>query len=82
MNKARDPWSPPHNTDCGSVLSLDDVIGTTTRALADRSAVRDLIDVHAAAEHRARPELEQPGRRHGRDAFRLDDLRHRLAGAE
>ncbi|WP_148590894.1 nucleotidyl transferase AbiEii/AbiGii toxin family protein [Streptomyces sp. WAC01526] len=75
-------WSPPHNTVYGPVLSLDDVIGTKVRALADRGAVRDLIDVHAAAEHRDRPELEQLGRRHGRDAFRLDDLRDRLAGAE
>ncbi|MEV0370362.1 nucleotidyl transferase AbiEii/AbiGii toxin family protein [Streptomyces sp. NPDC050636] len=74
-------WSPPQNTAYGPVLSLDDVIGTKVRALADRGAVRDLIDVHAA-EHRGRPELEQLGQRHGRDAFRLDDLRDRLAGAE
>ncbi|MGW2393970.1 nucleotidyl transferase AbiEii/AbiGii toxin family protein [Streptomyces lydicamycinicus] len=71
-------WSPPRDTEYGPVLSLDDVI----RALADRGAVRDLIDVHAAAEHHTRPQLEQarPTPRHG--AFRLDDLRDRLPGAE
>lgn len=75
-------WSPPRDTEYGPVLSLDDVIGTKVRALADRGAVRDLIDVHAAAERRTRPELERLGQRHGRDTFRLDDLRDRLAGAE
>ncbi|MFB6440731.1 nucleotidyl transferase AbiEii/AbiGii toxin family protein [Streptomyces sp. NPDC056411] len=75
-------WSPPCDTEYGPVLSLDDVIGTKVRALADRGAVRDLIDVHAAAERRTHPELEHLGQRHGRGAFRLDDLRDRLAGAE
>ncbi|KIZ15706.1 nucleotidyl transferase AbiEii/AbiGii toxin family protein [Streptomyces natalensis] len=75
-------WSPPRDTEYGPVLSLDDVIGTKVRALADRGAVRDLIDVHAAAEHRTPPELEGLGQRHGRDAFCLEDLRDRLVGAE
>lgn len=56
--------------------------GDKFRAPADRGAVRDLIAVHAAAEHRPLPELEQLGQRHGRDASRLDDLRDRLAGTE
>lgn len=41
-------WSPPVATEYGPVLGLDDVIGTKVRALADRGAVRDLIDVHSA----------------------------------
>ncbi|MFJ9646419.1 nucleotidyl transferase AbiEii/AbiGii toxin family protein [Streptomyces sp. NPDC004244] len=75
-------WSPPAHTEYGPVLALDDVIGTKVRALADRGAVRDLIDVHAAARRRTTAELEHLGRRHGRDEFRLDDLHDRLAGAD
>ncbi|MFK0235514.1 nucleotidyl transferase AbiEii/AbiGii toxin family protein [Streptomyces vinaceus] len=58
------------------------VIGTKVRALADRGAVRDLIDVHAASRLRTTPELEHLGRRHGRDEFRLEELHDRLAGAD
>ncbi|MGP3982909.1 nucleotidyl transferase AbiEii/AbiGii toxin family protein [Streptomyces sp. KR80] len=75
-------WSPPEETEYGPVLALDDVIGTKVRALADRGAVRDLIDVHAAVDHRTTADLERLGERHGRDEFRLEDLRDRLAGAE
>ncbi len=64
------------------MLSLDDVIGTKVRALADRGAVRDLIDVHAATRHRTTADLESLGRRHARFEFSLHDLRDRLAGAE
>lgn len=75
-------WSPPAQTECGPVLALDDVIGTKVRALADRGAVRDLIDVHAASEHRTTADLETLGRRHARFEFSLQDLRDRLNGAE
>ncbi|WP_306335686.1 nucleotidyl transferase AbiEii/AbiGii toxin family protein [Streptomyces sp. KL118A] len=75
-------WSPPTTTEHGPVLSLDDVIGTKVRALADRGAVRDLIDVHAASLHRTTADLETLGRRHARVEFSLHDLRDRLAGAE
>ncbi|MGW6605643.1 nucleotidyl transferase AbiEii/AbiGii toxin family protein [Streptomyces sp. NPDC055036] len=75
-------WAPPAVTDYGPVLALDDVIGTKVRALADRGAVRDLIDVHAAMRHRSTAELENLGRRHARFEFSLHDLRDRLAGAE
>ncbi|GGV05543.1 hypothetical protein GCM10010211_85500 [Streptomyces albospinus] len=64
-----------------SVLSLDDVIGTKVRAPADRGAVRDLIDAHAATRHRTTADLEDLGRRHTRLEFSLHDLRDRLAGA-
>ncbi|MCF3136637.1 nucleotidyl transferase AbiEii/AbiGii toxin family protein [Streptomyces olivochromogenes] len=75
-------WSPPTATEHGPVLALNDVIGTKVRALADRGAVRDLIDVHAAARHRTTADLETLGRRHARFEFSLQDLRDRLAGAE
>ena len=75
-------WAPPTTTEYGPVLSLDDVIGTKVRALADRGAVRDLIDVHAASRHRTHADLEALGRRHARFAFNLHDLHDRLVGAE
>ncbi|MGW0086193.1 nucleotidyl transferase AbiEii/AbiGii toxin family protein [Streptomyces sp. NPDC003393] len=75
-------WHPPTSTEYGPVLSLEDVIGTKVRALADRGAVRDLIDVHAASQHRSKADLENLGRRHARFAFSLEDLRDRLVGAE
>lgn len=58
------------------------MIGTKVRALADRGAVRDLIDVHAASRHRTNADLEGLGRRHARFDFSLHDLRDRLAGAD
>lgn len=75
-------WTPPAQTEYGPVLAFDSVIGTKVRALADRGAVRDFIDVHAASRHRTTGDLERLGRRHGRDEFRLHDLRDRLAGAD
>ncbi|MFD9543865.1 nucleotidyl transferase AbiEii/AbiGii toxin family protein [Streptomyces sp. NPDC060022] len=75
-------WHPPTSSEYGPVLSLDDVIGTKVRALADRGAVRDLIDVHATSQHRSQADLENLGRRHARFAFSLEDLRDRLVGAE
>ncbi|MCP9213392.1 nucleotidyl transferase AbiEii/AbiGii toxin family protein [Streptomyces sp. NEAU-Y11] len=75
-------WRPPTATEYGPVLALDDVIGTKVRALADRGAVRDLIDVHAASHHHTTADLETLGRRHARDEFCLEDLQARLAGAE
>ncbi|MFG2775290.1 hypothetical protein [Streptomyces sp. NPDC048350] len=64
-------WAPPTATEYGPVLSLDDVIGTKVRALADRCAVRDLIDGHAASLHRTNADLEALGRRHARFDFSL-----------
>lgn len=75
-------WAEPDQTEHGPVLALEDVIGTKVRALADRGAARDLVDVHAAARHRTNTDLEALGTRHGRDEFHLDDLRDRLVGAD
>lgn len=75
-------WSPPQAGEWGPVLALDDVIGTKVRALADRGAVRDLIDVYGASRTRSVADLESLGIRHARDEFRLGDLRDRLVGTE
>ncbi|MDX2821437.1 hypothetical protein Sipo8835_14860 [Streptomyces ipomoeae] len=75
-------WAPPTQTPYGPVLSLDDVIGTKVRALADRGTVRDLIDVQAASRHRSTADLESLGRRRAHDEFSLEDLRDRLTGAD
>ncbi|MEU3223934.1 nucleotidyl transferase AbiEii/AbiGii toxin family protein [Streptomyces sp. NPDC006976] len=75
-------WAPPAQTPYGPVLSLDDVIGTKVRALADRGTVRDLIDVQAASRHRSLADLESLGRRRAHDEFSLADLRDRLTGAD
>lgn len=75
-------WAPPTTTEYGPALALEDVIGTKVRALADRGAVRDLIDVHAASRRRSLADLESLGRRHARIEFSLHDLRDRLVGAD
>jgi predicted nucleotidyltransferase component of viral defense system len=75
-------WAPPAQTPYGPVLSLDDVIGTKVRALADRGTVRDLIDVQATSRHRSTADLEALGRRRAQDEFSLEDLRDRLTGAD
>ncbi|TRO55646.1 nucleotidyl transferase AbiEii/AbiGii toxin family protein, partial [Streptomyces sp. IB201691-2A2] len=75
-------WAPPAQTPYGPVLSLDDVIGTKVRALADRGTVRDLIDVQAASRRRSTADLESLGRRRAHGEFSLEDLRDRLTGAD
>ncbi|MGW1181132.1 nucleotidyl transferase AbiEii/AbiGii toxin family protein [Streptomyces drozdowiczii] len=75
-------WRPPVHTEHGLVLSLEDVVGTKVRALADRGLARDLIDVQAAANRWSRAELEELGRRHARDSFDLSELQARLGGAD
>jgi Nucleotidyl transferase AbiEii toxin, Type IV TA system len=74
-------YHPPQTTEYGPVLALEDVIGTKVRALADRGAARDLIDVRAASSLFSTADLENLGRRHARDEFRLEDLAARLDGA-
>ncbi|MFG3253843.1 nucleotidyl transferase AbiEii/AbiGii toxin family protein [Streptomyces sp. NPDC048172] len=75
-------WRPPVRTEHGLVLSLQDVVGTKVRALADRGLARDLIDVQAAADRWSHIELEELGRRHARDSFDLSELQARLGGAD
>ncbi len=75
-------WQPPVRTEYGLVLSLEDVVGTKVRALADRGLARDLIDVQAAANRWSHVQLEELGRRHARDSFDLSELQARLVGAD
>jgi hypothetical protein len=75
-------WRPPVETEFGLTLSLEDVVGTKVRALADRGLARDLVDVHAASAHWSHPELEELGRRHAPDTFDLSDLQARLTGTD
>lgn len=58
------------------------MIGTKVRALADRGASRDLIDVFAASRRWTNAELEEFGRRHARGRFEHEDLQANLTGAE
>ncbi|MFG2439827.1 nucleotidyl transferase AbiEii/AbiGii toxin family protein [Streptomyces sp. NPDC048508] len=75
-------WGPIAHSSYGPVLAEEDVIGTKVRALADRGAPRDLIDVFAASSRRSTAELEEFGRRHARGRFDREDLQANLAGAE
>ncbi|MGW0862283.1 hypothetical protein [Streptomyces sp. NPDC002611] len=75
-------WRPPVLTELGPALSLDDLVGTRVRDLADRGLARDLVDVHAAAARFSHPELEELGRRHAPDTFDLTDLQARLTGTD
>ncbi|MER6256288.1 nucleotidyl transferase AbiEii/AbiGii toxin family protein [Streptomyces sp. NPDC001584] len=75
-------WRPVAHTVYGPVLSEEDVIGTKVRALADRGAARDFLDVYAASRRWTTSDLEEFGRRHARGRFSPEDLQTRLAGAD
>ncbi|MGW3014462.1 nucleotidyl transferase AbiEii/AbiGii toxin family protein [Streptomyces longwoodensis] len=75
-------WRPVAQSRYGPVLAEEDVIGTKVRALADRGAPRDLIDVFAASRRWSNAELEEFGRRHARGRFEREDLQANLTGAE
>ncbi|MFG2639175.1 nucleotidyl transferase AbiEii/AbiGii toxin family protein [Streptomyces sp. NPDC048362] len=63
----------------GPVLAEEDVIGTKVRALAERGAARDALDVFAASHRWTAIDLEEFGRRHAHDRFDLESLQTRLA---
>ncbi|MGW8955522.1 nucleotidyl transferase AbiEii/AbiGii toxin family protein [Streptomyces sp. NPDC055709] len=75
-------WRPVAHSDYGPVLGEEDVIGTKVRALADRGAARDLLDVFASSRRWTTSDLEEFGRRHARGRFSPEDLQARLAGAD
>ncbi|WP_203614043.1 nucleotidyl transferase AbiEii/AbiGii toxin family protein [Streptomyces sp. SID13726] len=75
-------WRPVTQSRYGPVLAEEDVVGTKVRALADRGAPRDLIDVFAASRRWNTADLHEFGRRHARGRFELEDLQANLAGAE
>lgn len=75
-------WRPITQSPYGPVLAEEDVIGTKVRALADRGAPRDLIDVFAASRRWTNGDLEEFGCRHARGRFEREDLHANLTGAE
>ncbi|UXX91163.1 nucleotidyl transferase AbiEii/AbiGii toxin family protein [Streptomyces sp. AD2-2] len=75
-------WRPVVQSPFGPVLAEEDVIVTKVCALADRGALRDLIDVFAASRRWTSAELEEFGRRHARGRFEREDLQANLTGAE
>ena len=70
---------PPAQLRVGPVLAIDDAVGLKLRALHERAAHRDYVDVHAASSRYAWSELEALGARHT-SGFSLVELAERLAG--
>jgi hypothetical protein len=68
---------PPAQLSIGPVVALDDAVGLKMRALHDRAAHRDYIDVHAASAILSWHELETRGARHT-PGFTLEELADRL----
>ncbi|WP_151771047.1 nucleotidyl transferase AbiEii/AbiGii toxin family protein [Streptomyces abyssomicinicus] len=71
---------PPAVCAYGPVLSEQDVVGTKVRALAERGAPRDALDVFAASRRWTTADLEHFGRLHARGRFDLEELQSRLTG--
>ncbi|WP_349878955.1 nucleotidyl transferase AbiEii/AbiGii toxin family protein [Micromonospora sp. HUAS YX12] len=72
---------PPARLHIGPVLALEDAIGLKVRALHDRAAHRDYIDVRAAGRIVECRGLESLGARHT-VAFSLHELADRLGGID
>ncbi|MCI4064336.1 nucleotidyl transferase AbiEii/AbiGii toxin family protein [Micromonospora sp. R77] len=70
---------PPATLSIGPVLALEDAIGLKVRALHDRAAHRDYIDIRAANQLMHWSELEHLGARHTA-GFSLEELADRLGG--
>jgi hypothetical protein len=68
---------PPTLLSVGPVLAFDDAVGLKVRALHERAAHRDFIDIHAANARVGWPELEALGARHTA-GFSLEELADRL----
>jgi hypothetical protein len=75
----KEPVGPPTQLRVGPVLAFDDAVGLKIRALHERAAHRDFIDIHAANDHLSWREMERLGARHT-PGFSLDELAHRLGG--
>lgn len=68
---------PPTMLSIGPVLSFDDAVGLKVRALHERAAHRDYIDVQAANARLSWTEIEERGARHTFE-FSLEELADRL----
>lgn len=72
---------PPAQLSIGPVLAFEDAVGLKVRALHDRAAHRDYIDVHAAYSRFGWRDLEALGARHTA-GFSLEDLGDRLGATD
>ena len=72
---------PPCHLVIGPVLALDDAVGLKVRALHERAAHRDFIDVRAANARLSWVEMEGWGARHT-SGFSLAELADRLGSIE
>ncbi|MEU7569780.1 nucleotidyl transferase AbiEii/AbiGii toxin family protein [Micromonospora sp. NPDC049240] len=72
---------PPVELHVGPVLALQDAVGLKVRALHDRAAHRDYIDVRAANRLMTCAEMESLAARHTA-GFSLHDLADRLGGID
>jgi hypothetical protein len=69
--------APPAHLSVGSVLAFDDAVGLKMRALHERAAHRDFVDIQAASARVSEREMENLGARHT-PRFSLEDLADRL----
>ncbi|GAB3334885.1 nucleotidyl transferase AbiEii/AbiGii toxin family protein [Micromonospora halotolerans] len=72
---------PPATLSIGPVVAFEDAVGLKVRALHDRAAHRDYIDIRAASQHLSWPELETLGARHT-VGFSLAELADRLGAID
>jgi predicted nucleotidyltransferase component of viral defense system len=72
---------PPALLNVGPVLALDDAVGLKVRALHDRAAHRDFVDLFAANARRSWVEMEVLGARHTFE-FSLEELALRLSAVD
>jgi hypothetical protein len=61
------------------VVSLDDAVGLKARAWHDRFVIRDIVDLHAAADAFSHADIENLARRH-EPALDLETILDHLAG--
>ena len=81
VNLLKEAIGPPAWLSIGPVLALDDAVGLKMRALHERAAHRDYIDIHAANAQLSWEELESRGARHT-PGFSLEELADRLGAIE
>ncbi|MBM0256525.1 nucleotidyl transferase AbiEii/AbiGii toxin family protein [Micromonospora sp. 4G55] len=77
----KEALEPPARLSIGPVLAFHDAVGLKMRALHDRAAHRDFIDIHAANAHLSWKDLEAFGARHTA-GFSLEELADRLGAID
>ncbi|MER7888232.1 nucleotidyl transferase AbiEii/AbiGii toxin family protein [Micromonospora sp. NPDC094482] len=77
----KEALGPPARLSIGPVLAFEDPVGLKVRALHDRAAHRDFIDIHAANGRLEWAELERLGARHTA-GFSLEELADRLGAVD